>query len=61
MIQHMLRPNRTYLSLSTHSGRRVYVLYDEGDGPEIEEWQVPVGGKNDGWSVVGGVPVNINM
>lgn len=50
-IEKLLKPNRTYLGLSTTSAsnltffdQRVYVLFDEGAGPQVEEWQVPASG-----------------
>ncbi|KAI1384903.1 uncharacterized protein F4822DRAFT_416654 [Hypoxylon trugodes] len=69
-IEKLLRPNRTYLGLSTTSAAnltfvddRVYVLYDEGNGAEIEEWQIPTSGgsdttgQNGPWTSLGSVPV----
>jgi hypothetical protein len=57
----MLVPNRTYLGLAAHRDRRIYLLYDGGFGPAIEEWRVPYGGSNVPWSVVGSVAVNATM
>ncbi|KAI6357976.1 hypothetical protein MCOR25_007490 [Pyricularia grisea] len=61
------RPGRKYLGLaapqpdglanSTPSSGRVYVLFDAGDGPEVEEWQAPRGGTDAAWEVIGSVPV----
>lgn len=34
----VLKENRTYLALSSHGDAKVYVMFDEGDGPEVEEW-----------------------
>ncbi|KAF2201714.1 hypothetical protein GQ43DRAFT_370768 [Delitschia confertaspora ATCC 74209] len=63
MIKPLLKRNRTYLNLAAaHQDNRVYVVYDEGEGPVIEEWNVPQGGYNagdaQGWSVLGTVAVN---
>ena len=67
-IEGLLRPGRTYLDLASASaggaglgGERVYVLYDAGSGPEIEEWEVPDGSGDGGeeggqWKLVGSVP-----
>ncbi|KAI0140003.1 hypothetical protein F4776DRAFT_677254 [Hypoxylon sp. NC0597] len=70
-IENLLLPDRTYLGLATTSasnltfvGNRVYVLYDEGNGPEVEEWQIPssgdssVSGQNGPWTRLGRVPIN---
>ncbi|KAK5659432.1 hypothetical protein OQA88_633 [Cercophora sp. LCS_1] len=67
-IEPLLKPGRTYLSLDTTAAtnltftdQRVYVLYDAGNGPAIEEWQVPpsggasTAGQNGGWKSLGGV------
>ncbi|EJT74826.1 hypothetical protein GGTG_08664 [Gaeumannomyces tritici R3-111a-1] len=61
------RPGRTYLDLAapqpdglantTPSSGRVYVLFDAGDGPEVEEWEAPDGGTDAAWKVVGSVSV----
>ncbi|TLS21589.1 uncharacterized protein PpBr36_10132, partial [Pyricularia pennisetigena] len=61
------RPSRTYLALaapqpdglanSTPSSGRVFVLFDAGDGPQVEEWQAPRGGTDAAWEVIGPVPV----
>ncbi|ELQ33086.1 hypothetical protein OOU_Y34scaffold01003g5 [Pyricularia oryzae Y34] len=61
------RPKRTYLGLAapqpdglannTPSSGRVYVLFDAGDGPEVEEWEAPLGGTDAAWEVIGPVPV----
>lgn len=68
-IEGLLRPGRTYLDLAAASasnltfvGDRVYVLFDGGDGPEIEEWGVPASGEgnedgqNGPWGLIGSVP-----
>lgn len=68
-IEGLLKPGRTYLDLAAGStsnltfvGDRVYVLFDEGDGPEIEEWGVPASGEgnedgqNGSWELIGNVP-----
>ncbi|KAI1121625.1 hypothetical protein F5Y10DRAFT_282351 [Nemania abortiva] len=64
-IQSLLQANRTYLGLtstvsSLHlNDQRVYVLFDAGDGPEIEEWQVPPGAQNANWKILGRVPTTL--
>ncbi|KAK0643830.1 hypothetical protein B0T16DRAFT_459931 [Cercophora newfieldiana] len=68
-IQSLLKPNRTYLGLATtsdssltFSGQRVYVLFDEGAGPQVEEWEVPASGglntaeQSGPWKLRGEVP-----
>lgn len=61
----LLGKGRTYLSLAAAqqggavaaAGGTVYVMFDTGDGPEVEESTVPIGGLGgSGWSVVGNVP-----
>jgi hypothetical protein len=71
-IQGLLRPDRTYLGLATTSAsnltfedNRVYVAFDQGNGPEVEEWQVPPSGGTSGrrtgqngpWTRLGSVPI----
>lgn len=69
-IAKLLKPNRTYLGLTTTSASnltfvddRVYVLYDEGRGPAVEEWQIPSSGEsnktgqNGEWKLLGNVPI----
>ncbi|KAH8896042.1 hypothetical protein GQ53DRAFT_792454 [Thozetella sp. PMI_491] len=69
-IAKLLKPDRTYLGLTSTSASnltfvddRVYVLYDEGHGPAVEEWQVPTSGgadttgQNGEWKLLGGVPI----
>lgn len=62
-IAPLLKPDRVYLGLSSTlnslsaTNQRVYVLFDGGDGPEIEEWQVPEVSDNAKWKVLGSVPV----
>ncbi|KAI0193475.1 hypothetical protein F4808DRAFT_475344 [Astrocystis sublimbata] len=64
-IEPVLQQNRTYLGLANTlssldpEDQRVYVLFDAGGGPEIEEWQVPPGAQNADWKVLGTVPVAI--
>ncbi len=71
-IEKLLKPNRTYLDLSTTSASnltfvddRVYVLYDEGNGPQAEEWQIPTSGgsdktgQNGPWTLLGNVPISL--
>ncbi|RWA12667.1 hypothetical protein EKO27_g2435 [Xylaria grammica] len=59
----LLQANRTYLGLANTmtaldpEDQRVYVVFDAGDGPEIEEWQVPPGAQNAEWKVLGTIPV----
>ncbi|GAW20965.1 hypothetical protein ANO14919_104780 [Xylariales sp. No.14919] len=59
----LLQENRTYLGLANTmtaldpEDQRVYVVFDAGDGPEIEEWQVPPGAQNAEWKVLGAIPV----
>ncbi|KAK0620525.1 hypothetical protein B0T14DRAFT_497038 [Immersiella caudata] len=70
-IEGLLKPNRTYLGLATTSAsslsfadQRVYVLFDEGAGPQVEEWEVPASGgtniggppQNGPWRLRGAVP-----
>lgn len=40
--------------------QRVYVLFDAGDGPGIEEWQVPPYAQNANWKVLRRVPTTPN-
>ncbi|RWA05290.1 hypothetical protein EKO27_g9816 [Xylaria grammica] len=62
-IAPLLQANRTYLGLTgtltsfNPEDQRVYVLFDAGNGPEIEEWEVPPGAQNANWKVLGRVPV----
>ncbi|TGJ84592.1 hypothetical protein E0Z10_g4170 [Xylaria hypoxylon] len=62
-IEPILQSNRTYLGLANTltsfdpEDQRVYVLFDAGDGPEIEEWEVPSGAQNANWKVRGTIPV----
>jgi hypothetical protein len=71
-IEKLLKPNRTYLGLSTTSAsnltfsdQRVYVLFDEGAGPQVEEWEVPASGgvkveeQNGSWRFRGVVPTKL--
>ncbi|KAI0113933.1 hypothetical protein GGR51DRAFT_556431 [Nemania sp. FL0031] len=64
-IEPLLKAPRTYLGLANTvsslnpEDQRVYVLFDAGDGPEIEEWQVPPGAQNADWRVLGPVPTTI--
>ncbi|KAJ8133256.1 hypothetical protein O1611_g360 [Lasiodiplodia mahajangana] len=54
-IEPLLKAPRTYLGLANTvssldpEDQRVYVLFDGGDGPEIEEWQVPPGSRDADW------------
>ncbi|CAH0055871.1 unnamed protein product [Clonostachys solani] len=69
-IQKLMKPNREYLGLTTTSASnltfeddRVYVLYDGGNGPEAEEWQIPTSGgknttgQNGEWKLLSEVPL----
>ncbi|KAI0886488.1 uncharacterized protein GGS22DRAFT_198913 [Annulohypoxylon maeteangense] len=69
-IEKLLLPDRTYLGLATTSAsnltfadNRVYVLYDEGNGPEVDEWQIPtsgdsnITGQNGPWTRLGSVRI----
>ncbi|KAI3327054.1 hypothetical protein HD806DRAFT_485891 [Xylariaceae sp. AK1471] len=64
-IEPLLQANRTYLGLANtltsldSEDQRVYVLFDGGNGPEIEEWQVPPGAQNADWKVLGRVPATL--
>lgn len=45
-IEPLQKPNTTYLSLAAMSdgatgNGNVYVIFDSGDGPQVEEWTVP--------------------
>ncbi|KAI9711792.1 MAG: hypothetical protein M1820_001937 [Bogoriella megaspora] len=40
-IAQLLKPDTTYLALASHNDGRIYVMFDPGTGPEIEEWTVP--------------------
>jgi hypothetical protein len=40
-IASLVGRNRKYLGLASHQDGKVYVQYDQGFGPEIEEWAVP--------------------
>ena len=45
-IQHLQKPNTTFLSLAAMSDKAtgegsLYVMYDSGSGPQVEEWTVP--------------------
>ncbi|KAK3723043.1 hypothetical protein LTR37_002189 [Vermiconidia calcicola] len=40
-LQNVLKPKRDYLALSSHNDGKVYVMFDAGDGPQIEQWTVP--------------------
>ncbi|KAK4442082.1 hypothetical protein QBC34DRAFT_419271 [Podospora aff. communis PSN243] len=71
-IEGLLKPNRTYLGLATTSAsnlsfsdQRVYVLFDEGTGPQVEEWEVPASGgvkveeQNGPWKLRGAIPTKL--
>ncbi len=75
-IKGLLKPNRTYLGLAatasrfkfTLVGQQVYVLFDEGNGTRLEEWEVPPSGdetrllpnfdfgQTGPWKLIGEVP-----
>jgi hypothetical protein len=45
-IEPLQKPNTTYLSLAAMSDRvtgdgNLYVMFDSGNGPQVEEWTVP--------------------
>lgn len=45
-IQPLQKPNTTYLSIAAMSDRatgdgNIYIMFDSGKGPQIEEWTVP--------------------
>lgn len=45
-IKPLQKPNTTYLSLAAMSDRAtgdgsVYVMFDSGTGPQVEEWTMP--------------------
>lgn len=51
-IEHLLKPNRTYLGLATNSAsnstffdQKAYVPFDYGNDPQVEEWQVSANGR----------------
>jgi hypothetical protein len=50
--------SRKYLGLTSHDDGRVYVQYDKGAGPEMEEWAVPQTSVQQ-WTLVGKVNVNL--
>ena len=50
--------DRKYLGLSgTQGDNKLYVIFDAGDGPEIEQWEMTLFSNEDPWKVVGKVPV----
>lgn len=66
-IEKLLKPGRVYLAVSAaipatgnaFDGQRAYVLYDEGKGPALEEWEIPAEqGKE--WKVLGSVPLYLS-
>ncbi|KAK3358233.1 hypothetical protein B0T25DRAFT_541205 [Lasiosphaeria hispida] len=72
-ISKLLKPDRTYLGLTTTSAsnltfvdQRVYVLFDGGTGPQVEEWQIPTSGgavktgQNGPWKLLGNVPIELS-
>jgi hypothetical protein len=59
-IQPLLKENSTYLALTSHQNGSIYVMYDQGNGPQIEEWKVPkVSG--DPWNSVQNVTAKFNV
>jgi hypothetical protein len=40
-IAGLMGPDRRYLGLASHDDGKIYVQYDQGFGPEMEEWSVP--------------------
>jgi len=75
-IEPLLKPGRTYLALTTATpvsgtpvteGQRVYVLFDDGRGPLMEEWEVPASGtgantaaQGGPWKLLGGVSIYVS-
>jgi len=73
-IQHLLKPNRVYLAVSAvipatgnaFDGQRAYVLFDEGKGPLLEEWEIPASGMLNRaeqgleWKALGSVPLYLS-
>ncbi|KAK3694647.1 hypothetical protein B0T22DRAFT_477383 [Podospora appendiculata] len=71
-IKALLKPSRTYLGLSataqtsslSFTDQRVHVLYDEDNGPAVEEWQIPTSGgrkttgQNGPLKLIGKVAIN---
>jgi hypothetical protein len=37
----VIHKKRHYIALSSHDDAKVYVMYGDGDGPQIEQWSVP--------------------
>jgi hypothetical protein len=50
-------PNRKYLGLAAHDDGKVYVQYNQGLGPEMEEWQAPRTAFEE-WSMTGKINMN---
>ena len=40
-LANVLKPKRSYLALSSHDDGKIYVMFDAGDGPQIEQWAMP--------------------
>jgi hypothetical protein len=57
-IQPFMKENATYLALASHGDARVYVMFDVGNGPQIEEWTVPTY-SGDKWGVVSNISANL--
>ncbi|KAF2108890.1 hypothetical protein BDV96DRAFT_652495 [Lophiotrema nucula] len=60
-IKSLAKSDRTYVGLSSHSDGSVYVMFDGGDGPEMEEWTVPKRAGSGGWQLRGTVPINTTI
>jgi hypothetical protein len=56
-IQAFMKTNATYLALTSHGDAKVYVMFDLGNGPLIEEWTVPRY-SGDKWGAVRNVSTN---
>lgn len=66
-IEKLLKPNRVYLAVSAaipgtgnaFDGQRAYVLYDEGKGPALEEWEISAEQGRE-WKALGSVPLYLS-
>jgi len=47
----LLKKDTMYLALASHRNGSVYVLFDQGNGPQIEQWTVPLV-SGDPWTTV---------
>jgi len=55
-LKSLLKEGREYTDLASHEDGKVYVMFDQGDGPEIEEWTVPIS-TAETWTVARNVTV----